>query len=251
MIDAWLHKPIQFKYPIATQTLIQELASQQSVCEIKETHSFKIENTYFKNNLPGSLPKVFTRQFVLSRLIKMAELLQPQYGIYIFDAFRTIETQTALFDQFREIIRTKHPELTGAALEHEVRKYVVHPQEPGRFKVPPHNSGGAIDLAIYHLSSGELLDFGSPFDLTENISNTNYFEAPYDASVGMNENRWLMARQNRRILFHLMTAFDFTNYENEWWHYDLGDEAWCSAHQIKPCLNSMEDEVKRIMQDQS
>ena len=33
---------------------------------------------------------------------------------------------------------------------------------------------------------------------------------------------------NRRLLYTAMTAVGFTNYPEEWWHYDYGDLFWAA-----------------------
>jgi D-alanyl-D-alanine dipeptidase len=33
-------------------------------------------------------------------------------------------------------------------------------------------------------------------------------------------------RHNRRLLFWAMAAAGFTNYREEWWHFDYGNQFW-------------------------
>jgi D-alanyl-D-alanine dipeptidase len=32
--------------------------------------------------------------------------------------------------------------------------------------------------------------------------------------------------QNRRLLFHVLAEVGFTNYHEEWWHFDYGNQFW-------------------------
>ena len=42
----------------------------------------------------------------------------------------------------------------------------------------------------------------------------------------------IVVRDNRRLLYNVMTEAGFTNLPSEWWHYDYGDKFW--AHFTKP-----------------
>jgi len=68
-------------------------------------------------------------------------------------------------------------------------------------KASTHTTGLAVDLAI------EGLDFGTPFDLFDDLSTT---KDPRVTGV---------ARQNRDKLMALMVKHGFENLPNEWWHY--------------------------------
>jgi D-alanyl-D-alanine dipeptidase len=37
------------------------------------------------------------------------------------------------------------------------------------------------------------------------------------------------ARQNRRMLYNIMTTAGFANYQGEWWHFSIGDNMWAKA----------------------
>jgi D-alanyl-D-alanine dipeptidase len=240
MLNQFAEQAIKFNYPPASTQLIDELDQQSEVVEISPWPGFWLENAYFKQGFPGTQKKVLARHAVLIRLIKLVELITPKYGLYIFDVFRTRETQRYLFETFHEQIKAKHPTFTEEQLYTEVRKYVSHPDEPARFAAPPHNTGGAIDLAFYDQSTGKVLDYGSDIDQTDDISRTDYFEQAYTPASGMSEQRWLLIRKNRRILFNAMIQLNFTNFTTEWWHYDLGDALWAQNHQVEDIYLSME-----------
>ncbi|MCG4287414.1 D-alanyl-D-alanine dipeptidase, partial [Lactobacillaceae bacterium KNUT 0156] len=36
-------------------------------------------------------------------------------------------------------------------------------------------------------------------------------------------------RENRRLLYHVMTQAGFTNYIEEWWHFDYGNQNWATV----------------------
>lgn len=243
MLSDFALQPIKLQFPRPSAKEVRELAARNKAVIINNTLSIIVENTYFQANHPGTHKQVFCRESILDRLQKISEFLYPHYGLLIFDAFRTRTTQKFLFDSFFDFIHAKKPHLNDAELQIEVRKYVSHPDEPARFAVPPHNSGGAIDLAFYNLETKKILDFGCAFDETEIISSSDFFEQEPQMELGILNEQWLHIRKNRRLLFHTMIHFGFTNFASEWWHYDLGDCLWAHEHNLDYVYSSMEQEV--------
>ena len=70
-----------------------------------------------------------------------------------------------------------------------------------------HNRGGAVDLSLYDLESGQLLDMGTEWDFFGAESNT--FEARG------------LALENRLRLRNWMLEVGFLAYDVEWWHFEL------------------------------
>jgi len=81
-------------------------------------------------------------------------------------------------------------------------------------KPSPHNTGGSVDLTIID-SVGRLLNMGTPFDEASIRAQTTYFDDPLN-----------VIRKNRQLLYNIMTRHGFTNYSEEWWHYDYGNQNW-------------------------
>lgn len=68
-------------------------------------------------------------------------------------------------------------------------------------KQSTHSLGIAVDIAFLDK------DFGTPFDLFDAASATDYLDIPAEA------------RKNRDALFALMTKHGFANLPQEWWHF--------------------------------
>ena len=81
-------------------------------------------------------------------------------------------------------------------------------------KPSPHSTGGSVDVTILD-ESGIPLDMGTKFDDSSIASSTAYFEKVDD-----------IITENRRLLYHVMTEQGFTNYSEEWWHFDYGNQNW-------------------------
>ncbi|MGN6190117.1 MAG: D-Ala-D-Ala dipeptidase VanX [Conexibacter sp.] len=77
-----------------------------------------------------------------------------------------------------------------------------------------HTRGGAVDLTLYHLATGELARMGGGHDLMDAVS--------HHGARGLAK----AEASNRRRLRSLMEACGFRSYECEWWHYALEDEPY-------------------------
>lgn len=110
------------------------------------------------------------------------------YGLLIHDAYRPWFVTKMFYD----------------ATPDELRHFVANPARGSR-----HNRGCAVDLTLYHLSTGQPVDMGAGYD--------EFSERSYpDYRGGTSLQRW-----HRRLLRDAMT--DFTVYEYEWWHFDHKD----------------------------
>lgn len=219
-------QPILQQYPQPSQADLKALRQDDTVVALLSHENIIAFNQYYQDGLDGTNAVMYTRQSVLQRLHQVAQQLLPDYGLLVFDAYRSIETQTVLFNDFRAQVRRQHPDWDEGAILQQTLRFVSHPIDPGHFAVPLHNCGGAIDLAICNLKDQTILNFGTAFDAISDASATDFFEQDYQQGWGITESEWSVIRYHRRILFHLMKSVGFVNYQNEWWHFDLGDCYW-------------------------
>lgn len=66
---------------------------------------------------------------------------------------------------------------------------------------------------------------GTTFDYFEPKAGTRYFEDKIELGEELSGLE-LAALKNRRLLYHLLNDVGFTNYREEWWHFDYGDQFW-------------------------
>ncbi|NMB56041.1 MAG: M15 family metallopeptidase [Leptolinea sp.] len=182
-----------------------------------------VEPQYFINNIPGALNDCLVRKTVAKKLVKAAEELPGNFSLVIWDGWRPTEVQTALFDEYKSRLKQQFSGKKEEDLDREVAKFVsvpsVNPLCPS-----PHLTGGAVDLSIMKGSS--YVPMGTGFDDFSPLSNTNYYEIlSKRKELTREENEFL---QDRRLLFHCMRDAGFTNFPNEWWHFDYGDQFWAS-----------------------
>ena len=135
--------------------------------------------------------RAFLQRPAAEALVRVHEKLREQgLGLVIFDGYRPW-TITKLF---WEVV----PE--------DKRKFVADPAKGSK-----HNRGCAVDLSIYNLGSGKLIDMPSDFDEFTERASPNY--------TGGTEKE----RANRDLLRSLMEAEGFSVNPNEWWHFDYKD----------------------------
>ncbi len=171
---------------------------------------------YFAWGLPGALPGCWLREGVAARLASAAESLPDGLMLLVWDGWRSIATQSALFEMYIADLAEQFPTFTRAQLEDAARTYVT-PPHPGHHASPPHLTGGAVDLTLA-TADGVPLDLGTAFDAF----------VP-EAGAAALESIEMPARDNRRLLFWAMHDQGFTAYVEEWWHFDCGDQFWGSV----------------------
>lgn len=106
-----------------------------------------------------------------------------------------------------------YPEEDEEKLTQMTETYVSLPSTD-RTKPSPHATGGAIDLSIIK-EDGTFLDMGTEWDNFDINSRTSHFR-----------NKNSIVHQNRALLYGVMSKVGFTNYPEEWWHYDFGNQFW-------------------------
>lgn len=173
-----------------------------------------------------ALPSVWCRRSVAEALCEVNRTLHfLGLELFLLDGYRPVACQRALWDHFIQIAKKVLPDPTPEACFAFVSQYW---SDPSRFDErdyrtwPTHATGGAIDLTLRRLGSGELLYMGGVFDDTSELSHTRFFEdARHESSAS-----GLEARRNRRLLFWSLVEAGFANYAYEWWHFDLGTQMW-------------------------
>ncbi|RME82888.1 MAG: D-alanyl-D-alanine dipeptidase [Caldilineae bacterium] len=182
-----------------------------------EDAGFQVEHVYYRQGIPGSLPRCLAREAVVARLLQARALLPQGYDFLIWDAYRPLEVQTQLFQRYKAGLRERYPFLSEEELVLRTQTYVTLPStDPHR--PPPHSTGAALDLTLTR--DGTPLDMGTPFDYFDREADSHFFE---DAGEG----RELQIRNNRRLLYHVLAAVGFKNYPHEWWHWSYGDQMAC------------------------
>ncbi|GED68391.1 D-alanyl-D-alanine dipeptidase [Brevibacillus reuszeri] len=194
---------------------------------------------YFTQGYAGTTPEAYLRKEAAQRLVSAADQLPEGYKLVVLDGWRSFEVQASLYDGFRHSLLMRGWQ-DGAALVEELRKFVA-PPTTDISKPSPHLSGGAVDLTI----SGPAgwLDMGTGFDDFTEAAATRHFEEllhPTEKEIAI--------RDNRRLLYHLMTSAGFVNYAKEWWHFEYGTRNWGQQMHQKPIYGGILSMEKIIVE---
>jgi D-alanyl-D-alanine dipeptidase len=170
--------------------------------------------------------RVFLRRSVVELLKKVNRSLLP-YGVevLVWDGYRPVAVQKELWDWMLEEARQRLPEAssdeqTEFALRFASNPEHFDPDKPDTY--PTHSTGGAVDLTLRELVSGNPLYMGGIYLDPSDRTATRFYENAGRSAPASD----LEAKRNRRLLFGAMSAFDFVNYAYEWWHFDYRTQAW-------------------------
>jgi zinc D-Ala-D-Ala dipeptidase len=135
--------------------------------------------------------RAFLQRDAAEALVRVHRKLKAQkLGLVIFDGYRPWSVTKLFWD-----VVPKHH-----------RKFVANPKKGSK-----HNRGCAVDLSLFELETGKLLEMPSDFD------EFNEKAAP-DYKGGTERER-----ANRDLLRKMMEAEGFTVNPKEWWHFDYKD----------------------------
>lgn len=155
--------------------------------------------------------RLHCRRGVAEQLVRADEALPSDVRLLVVECHRPIEMQEHYWRVDLADLREKHPDWPEERLVDENAKFVAPP-----WIVPPHTTGGAVDLVLVDARESDL-DMGSPFNEEGPSMRTD--------ADGISEE----AKENRRMLLEAMEGAGFVNYGHEWWHYSHGDRYWAHA----------------------
>lgn len=198
--------------------------TNEGFVEILSNDKFDVCMQYPLLHMKNAEKCCLVRREVYVRLLMAQEYLPDGYRIKILDAWRPFALQEELYNVYSDrIIKEFHSE---SSPEHEkaalIRKFVSEPIADQN--IPPvHTTGGAVDVTLVDTNGNEL-DMGTEFDSFGIATHTDYFE---HISVSSEDSKRVQCiRDNRRLLYDVMTHAGFINLPSEWWHFDYGDRFW-------------------------
>ena len=174
--------------------------------------------SYLCQGLDGALDRCLLRETLAHRLVEAIDRLPAEYSLSIFDGLRPLRVQKAIYDQFKAVLEAQHPDATPEELAVLLDDFVALPvKRPHR--PAPHTTGGAVDLTLCR--NGVPLDMGTGFDGFTALAYTRALEESCPPELEQ-------ARDDRRLLYHLMTSVGLVNYPCEWWHFAYGERQWAA-----------------------
>ena len=163
--------------------------------------------------------RAFMQKPAAEALIRVHQKLKKQHlGLVIFDGYRPWSVTKIFWDVTPD----------------DKRKFVANPQKGSR-----HNRGCAVDLSLFDLKTGKLLEMPTEFDDFTDKASPTYAGATVEQT------------KNRDLLRAAMEAEGFTVNDNEWWHFDyktwadyaIYDVSFAAVKDSKPKYSK--DKLKR------
>lgn len=185
--------------------------NQEELVDLREMSSKLLFSTAITNSF-------LAREGTAARLISACQTLPVGLTFRIYEAFRPLAEQERLYVEIWNKCRLENPKWQDCDIEREVDKWVANP----RLLIPPHCTGGAIDLTL-STTDGEELDMGTTVNCLSPDSWTLSKEIGKEAG------------KNRQTLIVSLEDAGFVNYPLEWWHWSYGDQHW-GAVQDRPAL---------------
>lgn len=159
--------------------------------------TYATDQNFLKRKIYPSA-ELFLRKPAAEGLVKAAEILRKQgLGLVLYDGYRPYAV-TVLF--YEEVGDTT---------------FVADPRKGSK-----HNRGMAIDLSMYNLKTGKLVEMPSGYDEAS--------ERAYHEYAGGSD----LAKRNRQILRSAMEEAGFSIFKYEWWHYDFKDWESCPTYDL-------------------
>lgn len=132
----------------------------------------------------------YLRYGTVKKLAAVSEELAGEgLGLLIWDGFRPVSAQEKLWEICPD------------------EKYVSHPVTGSR----SHCRGSAVDVTLFDLETGEMLEMPTGFDDFSALADRDYSDCTDTAAA------------NAQKLEDVMTKHGFKGYRAEWWHYSDTD----------------------------
>jgi len=185
--------------------------------DVLSDDEFVLDPKYFEWGFADT-PKIKLRKSVLEKLREARGVLPDGWNFKVWDGFRTLTTQKAVYMDYLERLEHENPSWSDEKLREKVEIFVA-PASHDKSLPSPHNTGATVDLTLVDASGSEI-DMGTEFDEFREASYSDHFA---DADEESEAAIW---HANRLILREAMEKIGFTNYHDEWWHFSFGTQEW-------------------------
>ena len=175
--------------------------------------------------IPNNTDYTFLRKTAYNKLVQAQGLLPQGLHFCLYEGYRSLALQKTIFDARFKEVKNRHPQWTQENLFYETIKLVAPVVNlDGSANVPPHSTGGAIDVYLID-DHGEPIDMGiHPKDWMSDKEGALSLTASTIISAE--------AQKNRAIMNKALSAVGFVNYPTEYWHWSYGDRYWAyNTHQ--------------------
>lgn len=241
-VEARIKKPQYRDYPIDIENpLYRDPTLDIASYNIAGQSYWARPNEVFDEPISQAPDNVLLRKGVLDILQRANEILSHQdfveyfdgpVEIYVEDGLRSAAYQQFLYDvAFPGHINANNPSWSEEQVMKRRDELIAAPAKDFGLHPTPHMTGAAVDITIRFKqdtlkyvdgSSVEMLrDHGDPGiacnpDFAEDLNNSGLYD----------EITWAKGRDNRRLIYNLMSSLGMQVNPTEYWHWSYGDQMW-------------------------
>lgn len=166
--------------------------SDEELVPLSQSSSFIVDPVYYLNGIKGAINECYVRKSIAEMLERASLKLPIGYKFIIWDTWRPVEVQQSLYNQYKKVLSSKHPNTIEEELLAMTQKYVALPSTDV-LKPSPHLTGGSVDLSIVD-DKGKLLNMGTDFDDLSNKAATRYYEVrgKYTELIALRKNVYII-----------------------------------------------------------
>lgn len=195
------------------------IENNENLVDLSRQNNIKLYTQGLRKESTLSSNRFLVRESIYERLKIANSLLPNSYSLCIFQGYRSLKEQNRIFQSLLNKLMIRYPEKTKEEVFIETTK-LVSPviNFDGTINIPPHSTGGAVDLFLMD-KEGNSLEMGlHPKDSSNDPTGQR---AATDSCIISRH-----AQANRLILIECMQQSGFINYFTEYWHWSYGDRYW-------------------------
>ncbi|KTD11044.1 D-alanyl-D-alanine dipeptidase [Legionella gratiana] len=187
--------------------------------------------------IPNNTDYTKLRKTVYEKLKQAQTLLPEGLRFRLYEGYRSLQLQKMLFDARYAKVKTQHPSWSHQQLFDETTK-LVSPviNLDSSINIPPHSTGGAIDVYLVNDKEEEIdmgihpKDWMTDLNGTLSLTNSNIISKK--------------AKYYRHIMSEVLSRVGFVNYPTEYWHWSYGDRYWAyNQHQSHAIYSSYTEKL--------
>ncbi len=125
-----------------------------------------------------------------------------------------------MFQDFLEKVRIEHSDWSSKKCLEYASQYISNADKV----IPPHVTGGAIDIDVYDTLNKKFVDMGGKMCELSELSHC------------LNSKLTKAQHSNQEVLIAAMCRSDFAPLYSEWWHYSYGDQRWAAFYDKKKAV---------------
>jgi zinc D-Ala-D-Ala dipeptidase len=223
---------MQFTHPLIADSVIINIPiieNQEPLVDVRQLGGLQIGPSPEIDDNPDY---TFMRKSVYDRLLDAQALLPDGIEFCLYEGYRSLELQKILFEERYRRVKVQYPAYSHEELFLETTRLVSPIKHlDGRMNIPPHATGGAIDVYLVD-SDGNALDMGMhPKDWMGDI--TGILSLTQSSVISA------QAQAHRHMMSDALQRVGFANYPNEYWHWSYGDCYWAYMMQRTHAIYGM------------